>query len=87
MKNALTVIRSVAISTSISLVALCGFGLAAYSQTECAASSDGEVAVAACVDAEGNTAVTAVDSEGNQVTVTEDSEGNTTTEIIEVSDE
>ena len=85
MKNVLTVIRSVAISTSISLVALCGFGLAAYSEIACSSSSDGDVAVAACVDAEGNTSVTAVDSVGNQVTVTEDSEGNTTTEVVEVS--
>jgi 2C-methyl-D-erythritol 2,4-cyclodiphosphate synthase len=62
-----------------------GFGLAAQAQTECAAKSDGDVAVAACVDANGNTAVTAVDSQGNQVTVTEDSNGNTTTEVVEVS--
>lgn len=93
MKNALTVVRSVAISTSISLVALCGFGLAAYSEVECVEALNSEVAVSKCVDAdgnaesiyvdaEGNTEVTTVDSEGNELTVTEDSEG--TTEVTAV---
>jgi len=85
MQNVLQGIQTAAISISISLIALGGFSLAAQAQTECAAKSDGDVAVAACVDADGNTAVTAVDSDGNQVTVTEDSEGNKTTEVIEVS--
>ncbi|MFM7599589.1 MAG: hypothetical protein ACKO7R_00065 [Pseudanabaena sp.] len=85
MTNVLKGIQSTVISVSVSLIALGGFSLAAQAQTECAASSDGDVAVAACVDANGNTAVTAVDSEGNQVTITEDSEGNRTTETIEVS--
>jgi hypothetical protein len=85
MKNVLRGIQSVVISVSITLIALGGFSLAAHAETECAASSNGDVAVAACVDANGNTAVTAVDSDGNQVTVTEDSEGNRTTETIEVS--
>ena len=85
MKNILKGIQFVVITASISLIALGGFSLAAQAGTECASSSDGDVAVAACVDADGNTAVTAVDSDGNQVTVTEDSQGNRTTETIEVA--
>ncbi len=85
MKNVLRGIQSFVITASISLIAVGGFSLVAQAQTECAASSDGNVAVAACVDANGNTAVTAVDSDGNQVTVTEDSQGNRTTETIEVA--
>jgi hypothetical protein len=85
MTNVLKGIQSVVVSVSVSLIAFGGFSLVAQAETECAASSNGDVAVAACVDADGNTAVTAVDSEGNQVTITEDSEGNRTTETVEVT--